>query len=205
MAARANIAGLTFGRLKVVSFSHYRGAKRLHKCICNCGKAVFVETGALIRGSTKSCGCLAREKSSAVCFERNTTHGRSGTRTYTIWNDMHRRCYDKRVIGFRLYGARGISVCKRWHKFENFFADMGEAPADLSLERLNRNGNYGPKNCKWATIFEQANNRSNNRILKIFGFKFTLKQASDAFGVPYYRLRSRIQKGWTHETAIIEP
>jgi hypothetical protein len=93
-----------------------------------------------------------------------TRHGhasaRTATPTYRVWKGMLERCRNKKNIGFKYYGARGISVCESWEIFENFLADMGDRPAlDLSLDRINNDGNYEPGNCRWATKKEQANNQ----------------------------------------------
>ena len=88
------------------------------------------------------------------------THGMSNTQIYRSWTQMIQRCENPNNIGFKYYGGRGIKVCKRWHTFENFFADMGEPPVGKSLDRWpNNDGNYEPENCRWATIFQQAKNQ----------------------------------------------
>jgi hypothetical protein len=90
---------------------------------------------------------------------RKRGEGRQGTSTYYIWGAMIQRCTNPRNRDYPSYGARGITVCDRWHKFENFLADMGERPDGLSLDRIDNDGNYEPGNCHWATPVQQANNR----------------------------------------------
>ena len=86
---------------------------------------------------------------------------RSGSsREYRAWGSMKARCFNPKATGYKNYGGRGITVCKRWlHSYANFLADMGRCPAGLTLERKNNDGNYTPKNCKWATRSEQMANR----------------------------------------------
>src|SRR4051812_32782001 len=98
-----------------------------------------------------------------------TTHRMTGTKTYRAWWDMLQRCRNPKVRSYRWYGARGISVCQRWHRFEAFFADMGVRPDDMSLERINCNKNYGPNNCRWATWKEQTRNSRANVVLEFRG------------------------------------
>lgn len=87
------------------------------------------------------------------------THGMFGTKTYTSWAEMHRRCSNPRSVGYAYYGGRGIAVCDRWRSFEAFLQDMGERPEGLTLDRIDNAKGYEPGNCRWATSVQQANNR----------------------------------------------
>lgn len=136
-------------------------------CSCECGKLGTVKSGKLISGRSKSCGCLMRELASAriklYIPQLRHGHARKGhiTRTHSIWMGMNSRCNNPNREKYKDYGARGIKVCERWHKFENFLADMGEAPRGLSIDRFpDPDGNYEPGNCRWATPKQQAANRS---------------------------------------------
>jgi len=107
-----------------------------------------------------------------------TTHRMTGTSTYNIWSSMITRTKN---INNKYYGARGIRVCKRWEKFENFLEDMGEKPEGKTLDRKNNNGNYNLNNCKWSTSVEQANNRSTSFIWVIHGIEYnTTDDAAEA-------------------------
>lgn len=124
-------------------------------CKCDCGNTVDVLITSLRLGRTKSCGCLSKEK----VKERSTTHGMYHTRTYKIWSGMKRRCLNKNYDGYEKYGGRGITVCNRWLEFSNFLEDMGLAPEDLTLERVDNSKGYSPSNCIWATHTTQSRNR----------------------------------------------
>jgi hypothetical protein len=86
-------------------------------------------------------------------------HGMSKSRTYAVWASMIQRCTNPKNSDWVHYGGRGIKVVKRWHSFVNFLKDMGEAPPGLEIDRINTNGNYTPKNCRWVTRRENALNK----------------------------------------------
>jgi len=132
-------------------------------CVCDCGSFGLIRTGNLRNGVTASCGCLKRENflKAVVIHGHSRIKSNGGLRvsqTYTVWQGIHARCTNPKHIGYKNYGGRGISVCGRWDKFENFLADMGEKPEGLSIDRKDNDGNYEPRNCRWATRLEQRHN-----------------------------------------------
>lgn len=153
-----DVLNQSFGRLLVIERAENsaQGAARW-VVRCDCGIVKIVRGSALLTGISKSCGCLAREMSS----ERATTHGRTNTFEHNVWLAMRRRCNDPKHPRYARYGGRGISVCKRWEKFENFFADMGQCPfANGSIERKDNNKGYTPSNCIWLPKSKQSKNRT---------------------------------------------
>ncbi len=155
MSQLINLINKRYGRLIVISLVGRRSLKTIWLCRCDCGNLKEIEGHHLKCGDTKSCGCLHRE--------RTTTHGLSKTKIYYIWYGIHQRCYNPKHSAFKYYGARGLTVCKRWHKLENFVKDMGHKPYKKSVERIDNNKGYSPGNCKWATHKEQMNNTRRNK------------------------------------------
>lgn len=190
-----NLIGDKYGRLTVVSYAPKQGRHYVFNCICECGNATSAQSSNLIRGLTKSCGCIHRETVS----RSSRTHAKSGSKTYRIWSNMKARCTNPKSKSYKNYGGRGITVCKRWlSSFENFYSDMGECPNKHSIERIDVNGNYEPKNCRWATNKEQANNRRNNDVIEVEGATRTFKAHCDHYGIKYKTAFRRYKYlGWS--------
>lgn len=172
-------SGEVFGRLTVVL---YAGQNKLKKsmwlCKCKCGNEVTVPSGSLVTGNTTSCGCYLK---SVI-----TKHGGTGKGSYNTWRSMMRRCYNKVDKDYPKYGAQGVSVDPKWHRYENFVSDMGEPNGDETLDRINTYGNYEPSNCRWAGVQTQNRNvrvRSNSKTgvtgVSIVGNKFMAKITVD--------------------------
>lgn len=159
----SDLSGETFGRWLVIRLdSRDKWGRSFWECRCKCGKSRAVRRDALTRNISKSCGCLAREKSSirelkhGYCIEGRT----NGNATYVSWKGMKQRCNDPNADQYPHYGAVGIKVCNRWtDSFENFVSDMGERPQGMTLDRINPYGDYEPNNCRWADYFVQNNNQ----------------------------------------------
>lgn len=182
--------GKTFNRLTVVEQHGFYKSKKVWHCKCDCGTSIFVTTGSLTSGNTKSCGCLKRELL--------TKHGMYKTRTYRIWQAMLNRCRQKQFSHY--YGD--ISVCENWKVFEQFFADMGECPEKMSIDRINPSGNYEPNNCRWANKKTQARNTKRRVEYQHNGIKMSLIEWSEYLGIKHETIRGRIRRGWSFEDAI---
>jgi len=136
----------------------------------------------------------------------HATHGMTGTPEWKSWMAMRQRCHYPGSIGYKNYGERGIRVCDRWmNSFENFYADMGNRPAETSLERIDNDGDYAPENCCWAPHIEQGSNRRNNRILEHKGEKLTVMQWSRRTGLSKHTICGRLKKGWSIEKTLETP
>lgn len=128
------------------------------------------------------------------------------TKEYAVWCGMLKRCRTPSYEHYARYGGRGIRVCARWLKFENFLADMGPCPQGHSLERKDNDGDYAPENCVWVTHRAQSRNRSNTDTLTYRGETKPLIQWAEEVGVSYHALRARLNKlGWSVERALTTP
>ena len=127
---------------------------------------------------------------------------------YRLWRAMHNRCYDKNVKSYAAYGGRGVYVDECWHGrvgFHRFLSDMGPRPPGSSLDRINNDGPYSPKNCRWATLVEQANNKRSNRWIEANGKKQTLAQWARDLGCNPSNILYRIKSGMTEQDAVTQP
>jgi hypothetical protein len=126
---------------------------------------------------------------------------------YTAWNSMMARCFNSSVKHFGRYGGRGITVCERWLKFENFLADMGARPSRLhSLDRYpDKDGHYEPSNCRWATRKEQSRNTATNNIIEFDGRRMALAEAIESSGLRTSTVSMRLVRGWPVHAALTLP
>lgn len=186
-----DITGQRFGRLTAIRRNESDRKQWFFACDCGVEKSI---DGANVRGGdTVSCGCWQSERMRAA----NLQHGASGTKLHVVWMGMVKRCHPE--TGHRDYGQRGIRVCERWQRFENFRDDMASSYRDgLTIERCDNEGNYEPPNCRWATAIEQANNRRSSHYIDTSFGRMTVANAVRAFGVNRPKLCYRLRRGLTY-------
>ncbi len=194
-----------FNRLTVIGYAEKVGRNSYWFCKCECGNIIKTQSGGLKNGHTNSCGCFHIQRTK----ESGTKHGYSSrdcrTPIYSSWCNMLSRCRNENTPKYHNYGGRGIKVCERWEKFENFIEDMGNRPRGTTIERINNNGNYEPSNCRWATRKEQDNNRRDNHLLEFGGKTQTLSQWAEEIGMKPTTLSARINDySWPIEKALTE-
>lgn len=201
---RENVIGQKFGRLTVIEdapdYVYKSGRNRVEKCKCDCGKITFVKLSKLKSGNTKSCGCYHDE----CCKKRAIKHNLCNHRLYGIWCNMKTRCTNPNSEYFYLYGGKGIEVCDEWKDFCSFYKwSMDNGYADnLTIDRINNDGNYCPENCRWVTNIEQQNNTSRNHIIEYLNNKYTMKQFSDKYNISYGSLKQDLKKGKSIEEIL---
>ena len=199
MSRFINLIGKRFGRLVVTKFL---GRKNFHTywvAKCDCGNFSSVSSCNLRGKHSKSCGCLNKQKTRA----RSLIHGKSKTRTYITWAEMRNRCENPGNVSYKYYGAKGIGVCKRWDKFENFYNDMGEKPVGKWIDRIDNRKGYSSDNCRWATPTEQQNNRTSNRHLTFDGKTKTMAEWGRELGMTRQTISSRLNRSkWPVEKAL---
>lgn len=192
--------GIRFGKLTVIErLENFPNGTAAWNCLCDCGTEKKVAGTKLRAGKQKSCGCSSPKFSK----ESISTHGMSKTRVYRIWAGMHSRCRQtKNKKTQRLYLEKGIKVCERWNKFENFYEDMGDPPDGMSIDRINGDKGYEPSNCRWATSKQQANNMSSNRLIEYNNKKMTISMWAKEIGVKPNTLNYRIRRGMPLKDAL---
>lgn len=207
MTQGKELSGERFGKIVVLSFSGLKtnDGHRLWNCRCDCGKTLLMHTQKLRRrGERASCGC----GDAALRSKASRRHGGFGTRLYRIYYGIKTRVYNSKDPNYALYGARGIGICTEWDKsfvaFREWALQNGYAD-DLSIDRIDVNGDYEPANCRWSTAKEQGQNRRTNRYLTVNGESKTLTEWAKETGLSPTAIRSRIRAGKTVTEALSIP
>ena len=206
MKSVKDLKGMKFGRLLVLSIDGSRKRKTYWQCLCECGNGKLVRSDSLQDGSVKSCGCLKKEQDK-INLTAYHSHLQSGSRLYATWQGMKSRCYYPADERYERYGGRGIVVCDKWlHDFACFYrwAIKSGYRDDLTIDRINNNGNYEPSNCHFATSKEQCNNRQSNIVIHFAERDYTLTEICVHFSFPYHTIHARYARG-TRGLDLIEP
>lgn len=200
------VVGRLLVQRRVEDYIQLNGRKRAQwQCVCACGNTVVVEASNLASNHTRSCGCLVEDICSEIGFD-NGTHRRSDTQEWRSWRGARDRCNNPNTKQYINYGARGISMCARWESFENFLADMGNCPANCSLDRVDVNGNYSPDNCRWASATDQMRNRRCTPRVTHDGEIKLLVDLATQYSLPYRAVYERVVRhSWPLEKALTKP
>jgi hypothetical protein len=201
-----DLTGVKFGLLTVLNYEGTnKNKKALWKCRCECGSIITTIGSYLRSGHTKSCGCTRHEK----LMERNTTHGMAHTHIHYVWIGMKQRCYNINHKNYQHYGGRGIIICEEWkNSFENFYnwAINNGYNDNLSIDRIDVNGNYEPINCRWVDMKTQQNNKRNNHNVEIDGEIHTIAEWSKLNNIDTHTISSRVHRNhWDPIDAVTIP
>lgn len=203
-----NYIGQKFGYVEVLEKTNERkNGNIVYKCKCHkCGQIINRTLCNLVSRKNKghnnmTCGCFN--------FHHNNLykHGLSDTKLIYIYSNMKQRCYNKNNPGYKNYGGRGIKICNEWlNSFENFYnwAIKNGYQENLTIERMNNNGNYEPSNCRWATKLEQVRNRRNTVLITYKNETKTIKEWAEQYNIEFVTLKTRINRGWDIERALKE-
>ena len=191
--------GDKYNKLTAIRFDHQnKHGKSYWLFKCDCGNTKVIIASNVKCGNTKSCGCLSPNHGIA--------YNKIYPSEYKIWSSMKQRCSNENNKYYKDYGGRGITVCKSWMKFKNFYKDMGKRPKNKSLDRIDNNGNYEPKNCRWATGKEQNNNRRDNHFLFFNNKSQTIAQWADELCIKSSVLYARLLRlKWPTVKALTTP
>lgn len=197
---KKNLEGQKFGRWTVLKQNLDTNSKHMYSwiCRCDCGNIGIVSTYSLLHKTSTSCGCYHKE----LCIKQNTTHKMSKKRIYRLYYNIRNRCCSLNNKRYKDYGGRGIKVCDEWlgeKGFENFYKwSLENNYADnLTIDRINNDGNYEPNNCRWVTKDVQYTNKRSSLFFELFGIRKTLKEWTNYMGWDYRKYHSRCYRGYT--------
>ena len=185
------MSGKRFGKLVVTGYSHTINKRVYWKCVCDCGNTCIIHGTKLRNGHTKSCGCIRKIKNHS---RKNTNPHHK--KIYQVWYNMKNRCENRKNRKFEYYGGRGITICDEWQDFDVFYKWCMESgySEDLTIDRIDSNGNYEPSNCRWITLEEQQRNKRNNFCIICNGESKTITEWSKILGVTRHSIRYWIEK-----------
>lgn len=207
MTQPKDLTGQKFGELTAIKYAYSKNNSRYWLCLCTCGKEKIARTADLIAGKTKSCGCL-QFKTRQNTGLQSKKHGMTNSRIYNIWRRMRYRCYSNRDEHYKNYGQRGVAVCKEWlNDFSNFYnwAISNGYKDNLTIDRIDVNGNYEPLNCRWVDMKVQSNNKRNNHYISFNNEIHTISQWADLHNIRETTLCERLKRGWSMEEALTTP
>lgn len=192
-----DMIGNTYGRLTVLGEACVEKGHALVFAGCSCDKSILIRASSLLVGNTRSCGCYNIEVAKKEIARRSTTHGDSKTRLYHIWCGIKRRCYRESETSYHRYGGRGITLCEEWKDYSSFkrWAEANGYSDELSIDRINNNGNYDPSNCRWATCQEQARNKESVKKVIINDITYYLSDLAKETGINIKTLWYRLDSG----------
>lgn len=215
MARYPDLTGRRFGRLTVIKVSGRDERKNvLWSCQCSCGGKTVVRSHSLLRGNTKSCGCLKKDAAKRAIKGRKNLHGLSRdktgkkTRLYRIWCGIKTRCFNPDDHAYKNYGGRGITLCKEWLDYKNFYnwAISSGYRDNLTIERIDNDGDYEPCNCTWIPRSKQAHNRKTSFRVTYRGETKVLSEWASVLQLNYQMLFNRLKYlGWSVEKAFSTP
>ena len=186
--------GEKYGKLTVIENHH---PKDEVLCRCECGNFKIARASNVYSGGTKSCGCLFAKGN-------NLKHGDRYSRLYGIWRGIKERCDTPSCSTYKNYGARGITYCSEWRDYLTFkeWALNNGYAENLTIDRIDVNGNYEPNNCRWTTYKIQGLNRRNNRNLSFNGVTKTLSEWAEETGIKSSTIWARLKRGWSIEKTL---
>lgn len=215
-----DLTGQRFGRWVVIGIApkSQAGQTRWH-CKCDCGNERIVQGGHLRGGKSVSCGCYQAEKIAELNRTLKRKHG-GATHThreklYQIYQDIKFRCDNPNAESYHNYGGRGIKVCPEWSGEDGYVNfrewsyangyDPNAPKKNMSIDRIDNDGDYSPDNCRWTDTKTQANNRRSNHRITIDGVTHTISEWADIVGIDQRLISSRIYNGWSEEDAVMRP
>jgi hypothetical protein len=177
-------------------------SRRMFRCQCECGNISEVQLWCLKNGHSTSCGCNQKRRASIA----NTKHGLTEHPLYCTWKNMKKRCNNPNASEYMNYGGRGIRVCEEWsNNFQSFYswAISNGWSKELSIDRIDTNGNYYPENCRWSNTKTQMNNTTKNHYIKYNENTYTLSTLAKHLNIPYNIVRYKLSNcGWNVEQLI---